>query len=143
MTPTLKCKSLLIFLVPFSKHRPEGQWQIFIREKHLHYGQIFLKIARSVKFKSIIQSPGEISHLLIAITIFTKLQRIFYIFYPNREISQGRFDHIVNFNWSKREHLFCSNNQKDGTECHFFFRPEIMNSGPSVFFWLFKWIHIF
>ena len=73
----------------------------FIGEECLCFCQIFVKMARSVKFKSIIQSPGEISHLLIAITIFTKLQRIFYVFYPNREISQGRFDHIIYFNWSK------------------------------------------
>ena len=117
-------KSLLTFLVPFLKHQPKASMTNFIREKYLYFSQIFVEMARSVKFQFIIQSPWIISHLLIAIRMFIKLQRIFYIFYPIREISQGRFDHIVNFNWSKREHLFWGNNQNVAKESHFLFSPR-------------------
>ena len=96
----------------------------FIRKRYLYFSQIFVKMARSVKFKSIIQSPWIISHLLIAIRMFMKLQRIFIIFYPIREIIQGRFDHIMYFYWSKREHLFWGNNQNFAKESHFLFSPR-------------------
>ena len=45
-----------------------------------------------------------------------------------REILQGRFDHTIYFNQSKTGHLFCNNNQKVGTECHFFFRQNFIYS---------------
>ena len=118
-------QNLKLFLPPWTLlFTKKSTMTNFIGEEYLYFSQIFVKMARSVKFKSIIQSPWIISHLLIAIRMFMKLQRIFIIFYPIREIIQERFGHIVYFNWSKRENLFWGNNQNFAKESHFLFSPR-------------------